>query len=348
MKNKIGIITLNGNENYGNRLQNYALITYLNNNGFDAETIWILNNRIIFSFKRLSKFLLLFKKKYKREKKFISFTKKYIKTKYISKQNINKYKDYYDFIVIGSDQIWNPYVVKNNKYVFANNFNCKKISYAASFGVSDISEDYKKYYADNLNIKNIKSISVREEEGKKIIEKSFNRKDCKVNIDPTMLLSSDEWNSLLKKPKNCPSKFVLMYFLGNISDEIKANIYDFAKEENCIVIDILNPKNKFYKCGPSEFLYLEKNAQLVCTDSFHSSVFAILFDTPFIVFDRQDSKEKMNSRLDNLLKKFELDGNKYSGEKLNDSCLKHDYSRAYRVLNEERDYSKVYLINSLK
>ena len=85
-----------------------------------------------------------------------------------------------------------------------------------------------------------------------------------------------------------------------------------AKENNCEVINILDKDSVFYECGPSEFLYLEKHAFLICTDSFHSSVFAILYNRPFIVFDREEENVgNMNSRLETLISKLELKNRKY-------------------------------------
>ena len=97
-------------------------------------------------------------------------------------------------------------------------------------------------------------------------------------------------------------RYILTYFLGNLSDSRKKEISRIANEYDCEIINLLDKKDPFYSCcGPSEFLYLEKNAFLICTDSFHSSVFAILYDRPFIVFNREDKLQNMNSRIANLL-----------------------------------------------
>lgn len=73
---------------------------------------------------------------------------------------------------------------------------------------------------------------------------------------------------------------------------------------------------------------------LICTDSFHSSVFAIIFNRPFIVFDRDDHNEKMNSRIDTLLSKFNLNNRKFSGN-ITNSLLQSDYTEAYEILKEQ-------------
>ena len=98
----------------------------------------------------------------------------------------------------------------------------------------------------------------------------------------------------------------------------------------------MDKQDLFYASGPAEFLWLEKNAELICTDSFHSSVFGILFDTPFLVFDREDESKNMSSRLDNLLELFELNSRKVTENKLTEKCLEIDYSKAHEKLVLEK------------
>ena len=117
-------------------------------------------------------------------------------------------------------------------------------------------------------------MSVREDTGKKIIEDLTNRDDIEVLIDPTMLLTIERWENVMKKPEQYRGeKYILCYFLGNLSDEKKEAINAIAKEKKCKIINLLDKNDLYYSSGPSEFLWLEKNAELICTDSFHSSVF---------------------------------------------------------------------------
>ena len=120
-----------------------------------------------------------------------------------------------------------------------------------------------------------------------------------------MLLSADDWDKVVKKPEQLKTnKYILNYFLGNLSETRKKEIERIAKDNGCEIINILDKDGEFYQTGPSEFLYLEKNASLICTDSFHSCVFAILYNRPFVVFDREDrfSKDELKNR--NFIKKI--------------------------------------------
>lgn len=350
---KIGLVTIN-NSNYGNRLQNYAVqeeLKKLENNPVTIKNISLMNKKTNF----LNYFLRNIKHIYKRhdfidkkerEKFFIEFNKNI----HFSKNTFNwfKLKDIkeYDFFITGSDQVWNP------KYGRLTDFDLltftipeKRISYAASFGVSEIGEQYYKKLESEL--KYFKAISVREESGKKIVENATKRRDVEVLVDPTMLLTSKEWDKVAKKPEQLKTdKYILNYFLGELSEERKKEIQRIADENNCEIINILDKNSPFYETGPSEFLYLEKHAFLICTDSFHSSVFAILYNRPFIVFDREDSHEKMNSRLETLLNKFKLNDRWYKGQ-ITEKHLQVDYTEAYKILDIERKKSEDFLKRAL-
>ena len=81
---------------------------------------------------------------------------------------------------------------------------------------------------------------------------------------------------------------------------------------------------------------------MICTDSFHSCVFAILFNRPFVVFDREDSHVKMNSRLDTLLNKFNLKS-KWFNDKITKEQLQANYKEVYQILEEERKKAEKFI-----
>lgn len=357
---KVGIVTIIDNNNYGNRLQNYALQETIKKLGNDVETI--KNNRyfntkvslktqVIYIKKYIqNKFNILFSGDEERKKRFkefnsnINFSKKNI-SGYISKISMK-----YDFFVAGSDQIWKPTGLRLSDVTllkFANNN--QKISYAASFGVSEIPENVCQKRKKDFEC--FKAISVRENQGKDIVERMTGRKDIEVLIDPTMMLSIDEWNKVVKKPKEMDKlsgkKYILNYFLGELTKDKQKEIERVASENDCEIINILDKNDPFYKTGPSEFLYLEKNAFLICTDSFHSCVFAILFNRPFIVFERVGTNINMNSRIETLISKFEIENRKYK-QTINKENFVCNYTRAYEILENERIKSIKFLKNNLK
>ena len=135
--------------------------------------------------------------------------------------------------------------------------------------------------------------------------------------------------------------------MGNCKEK-DAVIKDLAKKYCCEVIDIYDKNSIFYTCGPQHFLELEKNAFLICTDSFHSAVFAFLFNKPFIVFDRKNTKINMNTRIENFLSKFELQQNKFIGNKNVDEYLQWDYSEGYKILEQEREKATQFISRALE
>lgn len=351
---KILIITLYGNNNFGNKLQNYALQEYLKNLN---DSFVIFTQKIKYDFTSDNIFVLLrnyLKYIYRyfislfnfREKRFKYFSDKYLNytEDYYYINDNNMIKDY-DFYIYGSDQIWNPNGV--GKYgLFLGECSSNNISYAASFSSNEIPVYLNEKYKNSLNL--FKCLSVREEKGKELVEQLTNRDDICVLIDPTMLLTCNEWNKIILKPKTpiC-KKYILNYFLGDLSSVRRKEIDRIANENDCEIINILDKKGPFYNCGPSEFLYLEKHAFLVCTDSFHSCVFAFLYNVPFIVFDREDHNvASMYSRIDTLISKFKLKNRKFDG-KITNNNLKHDYTEGYKILEEERKKSEAFLKKAL-
>lgn len=345
---KVGIVTIIDNNNYGNRLQNYALQYFLEKNGISCATLCnspFTNTKDKFFLRLVKNFFKgnTYSKNISRKKSFLDFNK------FINFDNkkLTAYsKDLgYNYYIVGSDQVWNPQIGRLREVDLLDFCDdSKRISYAASFGIEDITYNEKIFNS----FSKFKKISVREDAGKKIIQNFVDRDDIEVLIDPTMLLSESDWDRVIKKPKNINNRnFILCYFLGNLSDNRKNVIAKFAMENDCEIINILDVDSEYYECGPSEFLWLEKNALLICTDSFHSSVFSILFNRPFIIFDReQNGLISMNSRIDTLISKFEIENRRFSGE-ITSLNINHNYEKAFTILENERKKSKSFLESAL-
>lgn len=341
--NKAGILTLYGNTNYGNKLQNYAVQEMLKKFGLDAETIIYIGKdehnlkfEENFSSSKLNAF-----------KRFNENINYYNHKLYMDKEPCEEFGKDLDCFIIGSDQVWNyTFWDVFSPKVFASfaNENQKRIAFSASVGVSvppeKESEEYK-IFEDNL--KNMDFISVREEAGKDIVEGISGRNDVKVLLDPTMLLHREDWEKVMRKPENLKTdNFIVKSFLGNTGTNAEHEIEKYAKENGCEIIDISDENSPYFDMGPAEFLYLEKNAKMVVTDSFHSCVFAILFSTPFIVFKREDKLTSMYSRIETLLKTFNLDYRMFNG-KITEEMASNDYSKAYEILENKREDCMNYL-----
>ena len=352
---KVSIATINDNNNIGNRLQNYAVQQKLKELGYEVVTIKndsIINSRdgIWKFFKRIIRIILDKMQEYKNKR--LKYFKKFNKNIKFSKMLFMKWNYWLftnsNYYITGSDQVWNPNFSRLTNFELLSFVpGEKRIAFSASFGISELPEQYHEKTAREL--KKFKAISVREDAGKKIVEELTGRNDVEVLVDPTMLITVDEWNKVAKKPKQMKSnnKYILNYFLGELSESRKKEIERIAKENDCDIINILDEDDIFYETGPSEFIYLEKNAFLVCTDSFHACIFAVIYNRPFIVFEREENLANMNSRIETLLNKFKLENRRYRGKIAND-LLEVDYSEAYRILEKEKEKADKFLKNALK
>lgn len=370
----IGIITIIDYNNYGNRLQNYATQEVLKSLGFSVETIINYpqnnncdnNTNALNKIHKLRQYTLkelltkimnktILKNKIKKLKNsriesFKNFTKiNIMETNYtISDDNIPKgLSDEFDYFVTGSDQVWNPtfrYGSSVDFLAFAPQN--KRIAYAPSFGISEIPSSYKENY--KIWLSEVASLSVREEAGAKII-KDLTGREADVLVDPTLILSKEKWLSiskeLISKPKN---KYLLTYFLGEISDEDRKMINNIAKENSLQVVNLADIKDgQTYITGPSEFIDYINSASILCTDSFHGTVFSMLLEKPFITFDREGKMPSMNSRIDTLLSKFKLESRKAQNIKNNEQVFEVDYYHISQILGEERKKAINYLKKAL-
>lgn len=347
---KIGIITITGLGNCGNRLQNYALQQAIEK-VCDCRCETLINKSC--RLKGYIKQIIMHRRKglTKREQAFQQFNDCYVHFSDIRINNITRdnHLREYACLVCGSDQIWNSDYPENDRANFGYFFSEQQvISYAASFGTNTIAKNKKSRYAKYL--KRMKTISVREEKGKELAQGLTGRSDIFVHIDPTLLLTAEEWMQIEKKPGMYHGeRFVLKYFLGEKNGEVNEKLEEYAAQNGLTIIDVISPDSPYYNIGPSEFLYLERNAELIVTDSFHSCVFSMIFKRPFIVVDRNDhGMQSMGSRLDTLLGKFGLERRKYQTESFGRLASEPiDYSIVKDILETEKNISYQYLRREL-
>lgn len=351
-KKKALIITLYGNYNFGNKLQNYALKQTLEKLGLNVKTAVVkyeYSDKIMAIKSTIKKWLnrICMKKEERlKEKKFLSFNKKYLEcSKTIFSTKRKRKIEGYDFLIYGSDQIWNPSCFgDSNLYLGFCGSNKINISYAASFGVSSLPVDLIERYF--VGFDNFANISVREEQGIEILKEIGVEKDINVVLDPTLLLCKEEWEQIVRMPDWYVNQgYILMCFLSDISKEDKEKIVDFAKNRGLHIINIMDSKLKQYIIGPEEFLFLIKNATLVCTDSYHASVFSFIFSAPLYIYERR-KVENMNSRIDTLVNSFKLENNIYKGVLLKED-LYVDYQVGHEILEGKRKESLNFLKKSL-
>lgn len=297
--NKIGIVTI-VSQNYGNRLQNYALQTVLQNMGYTVNTI----RRTEVPFSLTIKNYLHYVWHTNNTTQFFRFNKKIVWSKSVWGNNpqLKELQSQYDYFIAGSDQVWNPYYTFTGTDLDFLAFveDKRKIAYAASFGVSSLPGEkvpqYKEYLCD------FSKISTREDAGADIVFSLTGRR-VPVVLDPVLLLEAGQWREVAKKPRNMPKgPYTLVYSVESMSEELKNAVEEEKKNHQVLEVRKLNGKE--WAVGPAEFLYLIDHADKLLTDSFHGTAFSVLFHTPFYIYGR--SGHNMSSRMDTLLSTVEL------------------------------------------
>lgn len=337
-KKNIAILTL-VSYNYGNRLQNYALQETLEKMGLNVETLLRVKPTIISIIKREVRGFLkndIFSK-FNRFNKIIHWSKDVVSPQITTVTNNSKY----DYYIIGSDQIWNPKIDNCTECVYLPQISKeKKIAFAASFGTTDFLE--KEIIKILPLIKNIGRISVREKEGADFINNNL-FEQAKLIIDPTLMLTKEEWQSVEKKPNFIKNKkYVLVYMLGN--EKYEETVRKVANYLNSEII-VLNTNNCAVE--PFEFIYLIHHSEVVLTDSFHGSVFSFIFGKKFFILDRIDEKEDMSCRLKSFCEMFNI--SKYNKFELESKIdLRTNYSEGYKILDLKRKEAREFLENALK
>lgn len=364
---KVAIITITDGQNYGNRLQNYALQEVLKSLGFEVLTIRRKNHhdkkRIIRVIKRNIKRILgrpYGKYRLIRKKRFDDFNSKYIQFDRAVLQDNKAPKDIknrFRYFVVGSDQVWNAgfRIIREDLLNYLASFADpgQRISYAASFGTDTIPPESEDIFREELS--RFKAISVREEAGIELLH-SLGLQGSVV-LDPTMLLTAEQWALVGKKPSYIlDTPYVLTYFLGGRDQRIIRECIDTVSAgkkvinlENASVPESRIENIEFYSTGPAEFIWLIFHAECVITDSFHATAFSIIFHRPFLVFDRKaiNNSYKMGNRIETLLGRFNLEKNKAGLDIVPSFPEPYDIDRVDKILSIEREKSISYLKRAL-
>lgn len=345
---KIGIVTITNNGcNYGNQLQNYAVKKIYEKMGCDVKTLYNIDGaeyQVSLSH-RIKNYLYIILKhatsfEREREEKFRAFGNKYLNyTRPFRYKNIRSVlKEKFDYISVGSDQVWNPYFKCNEIHIDYLLLSFvkpeKRIALSASMGVSELPKSLEKRYQEELC--KYSGISVRENTAQSYLERILEKK-VNLIIDPTLMLSREEWNRVSVKPKryNNKEKYILTYFLGEKSKFVEKDLRYFM-DLGFRVFNFcdINDKDMFVN-GPSEFVYMISHASCVLTDSFHASVFSFIYGIPFYVYDRNDAEENMSSRFETLFDLFDL--HNHYRKNVNEVDIQEcNYEKGYMQLEKEK------------
>ena len=337
----------NYGRNYGQTLQAYALQKVLNNEGYKVAHICFGINRTVtqpFIIKLLDYLKLTNIERVVQDKfdLFISENMKVTKKLWTNKQ-VKKFikKKNPDFLICGSDQIWNPYNVHPFYYLAQiGDEKTNRIAYAVSTCDKRRKEKFLEFPQIEKWIKKINYLYVRENTGKEIYSELFGI-ESEVVLDPTLLLSGEEWISNLKLKTN-NQNYILCYAFNLTNDQEKM-LKNIAQENECeIKYGNILEKEQIYKeqWSPTDFLEAILNAKKIFTDSFHGTAFSILFHKDFIVFDNgsdlQSDPYYNIDRMNTLLTLLELEERVINNnEEYSNKTI--DYQRVDQILNKRRN-----------
>lgn len=367
---KIGITTYY-RFNYGSILQCYATCRVLEQIGYQTVVLDILPSKIKFLAdmvlrclchpKHIREFYNLWKASRASRLGSIpstsleamdKFVADYIPVKYETIAGLKSIGNDSVFVAFlsGSDQIWNGHSFRILPHYFLRFApKNKRIAWAPSFGTSDIAQYnwriYKKY------ISQYAALSVRENDGVKIIEELIGKKAIHL-IDPVFLLTGEAWASLIKQ--NVYGKYVLCYFLDDPHNKTIDMISEYSKSNKTTIIVFGNISKKYEQIegckivtgGPKEFLSLISSASCLFTDSFHGVSFSIIMHVPFRAFRRNYTHGvDQSSRLYSILKLCQMES---AFEPNSITNMKLNFKYADRVIEEERRKMINYLIESIE
>lgn len=384
---KVGIVSCYFMKNYGSMLQAYATQKILDDFGIQNETICIKGLETEIKSRKMkyfiskigdldtvkNKFIVVkhcvcrkmnvngFKDKMqKRSQAFDKFLPLFhVSKEYSSFNELKKAAANYSAVVVGSDQLWLPSNIAADYYTL--NWipeEINKISYATSFGVSSLEPKFQKL-AKTFLIR-VNHLSVREQSGQKLI-KEVAGIDAKIVCDPTLLFTEEEWMGIQTKESLIQGKFIFCYFIGNNPDQ-REFVMRLKKITGYKIValkhidEYIKSDEEFadeapYDVTPGDFINLIRNAEYVCTDSFHGSVFSILNRKKFFTFKRFKPGRKVstNSRLDSLFDLLGLQERFLCSDADVEKCMEMeiDYNIVHEKLELFREESKKFLFDSL-
>lgn len=385
---RIGIIThYYKSQNYGGNLQAYALCKVIESLGFEAQQISFHRKKCSSLFGKNHGFgYSILKKLYRKFSSCIERTAADIRHNDLNtnfrmraeailgfnlnsiphseiiftEENIRDSVQQYDVFITGSDQVWHPTAVCEAYLLdFVDGTSNSKFSYAASISVHVLMAQQLSRYKQSLA--DYQAVSVREKRAVELLQ-PVTGLDVQQTLDPTLLLEIEEWDQIASEriPKD---NYIFCYFLGDDIDHRRIT-EKFAETHQLKIVTLPYLIGKFRKCdeyfgdeqlydvSPADFISLIKYADYIFTDSFHASVFSLLYQKEFFIFERS-SQQSMSSRLYSLTELFDIQNHfcdmqeKLSLQYIN-SLNRIDYNRCFAEFERMKEMSFAFLKNNLE
>lgn len=359
MNKKASILTFHCVPNYGAVLQAYALQEVLKIFFDEVEILDYRPNNLTREYNVINYYsvfsvaaTLFSSNSFKKKKQhFFEYEKKYLNLSYQHINNISALKNYKtDALFLGSDQIWNPDITNGFDKAYFGKFDivdsAKVISYAASIGKNSFTNTQS--YILNYLLNGIDAISVRESQAKDILQNLCD-KSIEVVADPTILAGREYFDCMVTKKEKKP--YVLLYSLNGYeeTEKLAESVAEF-KGLKLIELSgrrkpILKPHHKaIYDAGPEEFISYIANAEFVVTDSFHGTVFSLLYHKNFLTVPHKTR----GARIVNLLNVADVSSRLTDKFSEDIASSKINWEKVDENLNVERKKSYEFIEKAIK
>ena len=358
---KIGIITFHCSYNYGSVLQAFALQEYINRNIGQAQIVDFVQPENFKQYRLFRRHLYLAHPRslagdlahmlpnWKRKRSFQGFVRRFVPVtprRYTTCGDLAELNGQFDAFICGSDQIWNPVCTNGLEPAYFLQFvqpGKKKVAYACSIGHAHLDAEYLDLFRTYLE--GLSSICVREKTAQRYLSALTNR-PIQVALDPTLLLDRSVYIKMM--PPVAASGYLFVYMLEQ-SDPLVTYAENLARQTGKKIIYFSAKQERRYRDAvnaygvpPERFLRYLHDADCVITNSFHATVFSVLFEKRFCAF----RTEKSASRVEDLLSSLGLSGRLFApGFDMNETIC---YSKVNERLNRLRTESARYLIEALR
>ena len=382
----IGLVTCYFHHNYGSMLQAYATEMIMQQMGLPFQTIackapinYMQENKILYIIKklliadwkmRLGKMKIerakkenpMFAKNWEiRNKAFDQFAETFFHVSPYCKnrEELTKMAENYSAFLVGSDQLWRTDSVEHGYYTLEwVPDHIRKIAYSTSIGVKEV--PWFQVEKNKRFMNRFDHIALREQSACDLVYKLTGRK-VPVVLDPTLLFTGDQWLEIQQQEPLTDGKYIFCYLLGD--NPSQRDFIKQVKEKTGYKIVALQQLDDYIPSdegfadeapyvGPREFLNYIRNAEFVFTDSFHCSVFSILYKKNFFTFSRfaEGAKQSTNTRIDNLLHITGLEDRRMTKDKTVDGVINYNgsFDGVDARLNAYRKSSMEYLYKALK
>lgn len=365
-KDRVGIITFHCSDNYGAMLQAYGLKTYLRGRGIRADIVryeppfmtgrhwWIpyapLKGMFVYTMRGWRSNVRLGKRFFHRKRNMAVFRNSYLvdaeqKKMFFLPQLKNLA---YSCYLVGSDQIWNPEITCGLRKAYFGAFKSRKekkvIVYAASIGGESLPEKYRKDFAKLLD--SVDAVSVREQAAVPYIQGLYQGEVTAV-CDPVLLLEEKSWRHVERRPRK---KGYILVYMTEENDTLISCVKQLSEEKKLPVIELRSSAGASdqdfiadYEAGPAEFLGYIHKADYVVTNSFHGTVFSIIFQKSFMAFGHSC----FGARICNVLQILGLEERLYRPGSLPEIDAVIDWENVKRRTKEYVRLSETFLIKNL-